>query len=314
MRGDAVPTCSYRGNAAVRVTTDLGSEAAFCAACGTKKAAGRCPRCDPTPRSPSPLVRTVALVLAVVLAGAVVAALVSLSAKLDTAQRDLQATRAELQALDERVAAAGVTANAASERAASLEAELRDEPKPDETAQRTQESVFQVQVGRGAASAWVAARSGGTATLVTNYHVVHEDWIAGVRDVELRRGDQSYPAQITAVREGADLALLTATVGAAALPRAAGEPSVGEPIMAVGAPLGLEGSVSSGIVSALRVEQGRRFIQFSAPIGPGSSGGPVVNLSGEVVGVTVLKAVGGGAEGLSFAIPIDEVCVDLLPC
>jgi hypothetical protein len=89
---------------------------------------------------------------------------------------------------------------------------------------------------------------------------------------------------------------------------------VGEEVVAIGSPLSLESTVSNGIVSAIRtVEEERgRFLQITAPISPGSSGGPLFNMAGEVVGITTSHLVGG--ESLNFAIPIDDVKdLSLLP-
>jgi len=78
----------------------------------------------------------------------------------------------------------------------------------------------------------------------------------------------------------------------------------GQPVFAIGAPLGLERSVSQGIVALRnRLDGGRLFIQTTAQISPGNSGGPLFNLKGEVVGVNNMKIVAQGAEGLGFAIP-----------
>lgn len=78
----------------------------------------------------------------------------------------------------------------------------------------------------------------------------------------------------------------------------------GQPVFAIGNPLGLERSVSEGIVSVKnRLIDGRLFIQTTAQINPGNSGGPLFNLRGEVVGVNNMKVTGFGAEGLGFAIP-----------
>ena len=78
----------------------------------------------------------------------------------------------------------------------------------------------------------------------------------------------------------------------------------GQPVFAIGAPLGLERSVSQGIVSLRnRQEDGRLYIQTTTQINPGNSGGPLFNLRGEVVGVNNMKIVAAGAEGLGFAIP-----------
>lgn len=78
----------------------------------------------------------------------------------------------------------------------------------------------------------------------------------------------------------------------------------GQPVFAIGAPLGLERSVSQGIISLKnRLESGRMYIQTTTQINPGNSGGPLFNLRGEVVGVNNMKIVAAGAEGLGFAIP-----------
>ncbi len=82
---------------------------------------------------------------------------------------------------------------------------------------------------------------------------------------------------------------------------------VGEEVVAIGNPLSLESTVSNGIVSGLRTdeEEGGKFLQITAPISPGSSGGPLFNMAGEVVGITTSHLVGG--QNLYFAIPIVDV-------
>lgn len=84
----------------------------------------------------------------------------------------------------------------------------------------------------------------------------------------------------------------------------------GDPVFAIGNPLGLERSVSQGIVGRRnRAEEGLAFIQTTTQINPGNSGGPLFNSRGEVVGVTNMKIMGG--EGLGFAIPI-RYAIDFL--
>ncbi len=82
---------------------------------------------------------------------------------------------------------------------------------------------------------------------------------------------------------------------------------VGEEVVAIGNPLSLESTVSNGIVSAIRTveDEGGKFVQVTAPISPGSSGGPLFNMAGEVVGITTSHIKGG--ENLNFAIPINDV-------
>ncbi len=87
----------------------------------------------------------------------------------------------------------------------------------------------------------------------------------------------------------------------------------GQRVFAVGSPLGLERSVSEGIVSLRnRLINGRLHVQTTAEISPGNSGGPLFNYRGEVVGVNNMKVVATGAEGLGFSIPVRTVKTFLL--
>jgi S1-C subfamily serine protease len=83
-------------------------------------------------------------------------------------------------------------------------------------------------------------------------------------------------------------------------------PQEGESIVVIGNPFGLEGSVTNGIVSAVRDIPGfGRIIQITAPISPGSSGSPVVNMQGQVIGVATLQVAGG--QSVNFAIPSERI-------
>ncbi len=82
----------------------------------------------------------------------------------------------------------------------------------------------------------------------------------------------------------------------------------GEGVFAVGNPLGLERSLSEGIIALKsRLLSGQTYVQTTAALSPGNSGGPLFNMAGEVIGVNSLKAVAQGAEGLSFSIPVNRV-------
>lgn len=80
------------------------------------------------------------------------------------------------------------------------------------------------------------------------------------------------------------------------------QPEVGEKIYAIGNPKGLSGTISEGIVSGIRSMENKSLIQITAPISPGSSGGPVINNKGEVIGVAVGTLTSG--QNLNFAIPV----------
>ena len=295
------------------VTQAQGARGVFCTNCGRAKVDGRCPDCDPVmpvPESGPPVARSAFTVVRV---AAGVAALLTVLLLMYELVR-IGDLRGDITALRRDMKAQSVTAGKTASRLAELEAEIHNQPKPAEVAKRVQASVFLVRAGESGGSAWVVTSESGSSKLITNYHVINEKWLNDERDVEIKKDDRTWPARIEKVSEGADLALLSVSEAFTPLPRAAAEPSVGDSVLAVGSPLGLEGTVSTGVVSALRTEDGDRFIQFSAPVSPGSSGGPLVDQRGEVIGVTVFKAVTEGAEGLGFAVPVKRVCESLIAC
>ncbi|HWO41347.1 MAG TPA: trypsin-like peptidase domain-containing protein, partial [Candidatus Eisenbacteria bacterium] len=147
--------------------------------------------------------------------------------------------------------------------------------------------------------------------IVTNNHVV-EDAVAIT--VKLSDGTE-FQAKVIGRDPRIDLALIKVTKNEKMVPLVLGESDklqVGEWVIAIGNPFGLRNSVSVGIVSAKRRQLGLGvfddFIQTDAPVNPGSSGGPLIDLSGRVVGVTTAIASDTGANtGIGFAIPIDLV-------
>jgi putative serine protease PepD len=149
---------------------------------------------------------------------------------------------------------------------------------------------------------------------VTNYHVVAEAWTDGDSRVAVRLGDRMLPGTIDRVDANDDLAVVHVAEQLPALTVVADRPPVGSTVMAIGSPLGLDGTVTVGIVSAFRSLDGSEYLQFSAPVSPGNSGGPVIDEHGRVVGVTVAKVVYAGAEGLSLAIPVGVACSNLETC
>ena len=145
--------------------------------------------------------------------------------------------------------------------------------------------------------------------IVTNYHV-----IAGTVTGTVNRVDVDSPTKYTiqtysdlvAVDKKNDLALLEAVIpNINPLPLGDSEiVKIGEPVYVTGNPQTLQGTFSDGIISGIHNEKGRRF-QMTAPVSPGSSGGPVLNKEGKVIGVTFMKIEGG--ESLNFAIPSEYV-------
>ena len=166
------------------------------------------------------------------------------------------------------------------------------------------ESVFTLLAGPWQGSAFVIDSTANRSLLVTNYHVLRTLWTAHVRRVVIRDGHTSFNGSIETVRPDADLALIEVPRALSPLEPRDGSAAVGEPVVVVGSPYGYGGTVSTGVVSAVRGP----VLQFSAPVSPGSSGGPVLDADGAVIGVAAAKVEARGAEGLSFAIPIERVC------
>jgi tetratricopeptide (TPR) repeat protein len=142
--------------------------------------------------------------------------------------------------------------------------------------------------------------------VVTNRHVIEK---SSRVEVHLIDGKKFPVKGVLAVDGEGDLALLQVDVPkhlAIPLPIIRAVPQEGESVVVVGNPFGLEGSVSNGIVSAVREISGYgKIIQITAPISPGSSGSPVVNMYGQVIGIASLQAAEG--QSLNFAIPSERI-------
>ena len=148
----------------------------------------------------------------------------------------------------------------------------------------------------------------GDGVILTNAHVV-----ANADEVTVRLTDQrEFKAKVVGTDKRTDVALLK--IEAKDLPKVTiGDPEklkVGEWVVAIGKPFGLENTMTAGIVSAkgrdLPQENLVPFIQTDAAVNPGTSGGPLFNLKGEVIGInSMIFSRTGGYMGLSFAIPID---------
>jgi len=141
--------------------------------------------------------------------------------------------------------------------------------------------------------------------IVTNYHVIETGNVAIVKfpDDTAFRVDGVLAAD--KVRDLAVIKIHGKTFRALALGDS-DDIQVGEEVVAIGNPLSLESTVSNGIISGVRTskQQGGKFLQTTAPISRGSSGGPLFNMFGEVVGINVMFLEGG--ESLNFAIPVND--------
>ena len=142
--------------------------------------------------------------------------------------------------------------------------------------------------------------------IITNRHVIER---SSRVEVHLLDGKKFPVKGVIAVDGEGDLALLQVDIPAQyvrPLPIVRNVPQEGESIVVIGNPFGLEGSVSNGIVSAVREISGYgKIIQITAPISPGSSGSPVVNMMGQVIGIATLQAAEG--QSLNFAVPAERI-------
>jgi TPR repeat protein len=138
--------------------------------------------------------------------------------------------------------------------------------------------------------------------IVTNYHVIQ---CGRQATVTLQNGDAYDNVQVLDVDARKDIALVK--IKALDLhPIRLGNSTavqVGDPVYALGNPMGLTDTLSEGIISGIRQQTGYKVLQVTAPYTHGSSGGPLLNAKGEVIGITSLVFGGGG--NLNFAIPID---------
>ena len=175
--------------------------------------------------------------------------------------------------------------------------------------------------GGGTGSGSIYKSSATSSYIITNNHVVNTSGATATIKVELSNGDQ-YPATIVGQDSGYDIAVLKIQMGN--LPAVtigdSTKVSVGDPVLAIGSPLGLASTVTSGIVSALNrpVSTGTvdaqsyvDAIQTDAAINPGNSGGALIDAQGRIIGVnsaiaTLSSGSTSGSIGLGFSIPINE--------
>ena len=174
------------------------------------------------------------------------------------------------------------------------------------------EAVVQVRTPGGLGSGFIINEDG---FLITNFHVIEGETQISVEVYHQHNGQlerKSYKdVKIIAMNKFDDITLLK--IDDKDAPKFAHVPlgdsdalAVGETVFAIGSPLGLERTVTEGILSTkTREMQGSLYLQTTAQINPGNSGGPLFNLRGEVIGVTNMKITFG--EGLGFAIPISAV-------
>lgn len=177
-------------------------------------------------------------------------------------------------------------------------------PQQPQPRQGPQQPAPRRDVPRGLGSGFILSADG---YVMTNAHVVR-----GADEITVSTSDRrEFKAKVIGTDTRTDVALIK--VEATGLPAVRmGDPNklrVGEWVIAIGSPFGLENTVTAGIVSAKSRDTGDflPFIQTDVAVNPGNSGGPLINMRGEVVGInSQIFTTSGAYNGISFAIPIDE--------
>jgi serine protease Do len=181
-------------------------------------------------------------------------------------------------------------------------------PQPDNPNDDDEPEEFRSDAG---GSGFVISPDG---LVVTNFHVIE-----GATSVKVHLGDRDYPAQIKGTDKATDIALLKIDAGRPLRYLELGDSDgvrVGDWVMAVGNPLNLDKTVTTGVVSAKGRSLGisdasfENFIQTDAAINFGNSGGPLINMQGQVVAIAT--AINWGAENIGFAVPVNTL-KEILP-
>jgi S1-C subfamily serine protease len=210
-------------------------------------------------------------------------------------------------------------AEAGAKPAEAKPAEARPaEARPGDGKERTAAQIFadfapavvtisvKTAIGEGGGTGFIIDGSG---TIGTNYHVIDD---ATEIKVKLMDGTLAEEVEILAENEAQDLALLRIKTPKQLVAVTLGDSekvTVGERAVSIGNPLGLEHTLTDGLISARRMLHGKRMLQMSTPVSPGNSGGPLFNLRGEVIGVSTGVYHGHSmlAQNLNLAMPINDL-------
>jgi S1-C subfamily serine protease len=244
------------------------------------------------------------------LAGAVVA-LVSLRNEQSHRASDVRNVEASVAQMQGEIAALSARDRALSKRVAGTQKSLlQTQAGVAPLAARVLRSVFTIDTPNGLGTGWAAWNEQGVTYLVTANHVVADALASGTRQVTVRRKGTTWKGVIGATDPVNDLAVVR-VIGDIAPPlwqhpNKSLAPLPGDKLLLVGSPYGLEGTVTTGVVSRVTYDT----LQTDAAANPGNSGGPAVDATGQVVGVLL----SGGAENLNFNVPIQRACVAIRKC
>lgn len=275
---------------------------------------------DEDPEAPAPAAterrswRRIAVVAAVVLLALTVLAtdvtLLRLNAAAERDRRMLAALAAQEEATARRLTELGQREES---ELASVKGKLAAQLDSAAITGKVLPAVVTIETPDGTGSGFAVSARNGTTSIVTAFHVVAGVWRSGARGVRVKGSSGPIDGTITNASEDDDLALVTVSATLPVLAISLTKPDDGEPVLVAGSPKGLDGTVTSGIVSSTkRTVGGKAFVQFSAAVNPGNSGGPLVNRSGKVLGVVTLGST--TTEGLAMAVPSSRLCAALPAC
>ena len=179
-------------------------------------------------------------------------------------------------------------------------------------AQEAAPAVFTIYTPDGQGTGFGFFSDGSSTWIATNFHVIQH---AGApATVLIKQGGEEWSGRPSRWDAAADIALVKVDSVLPVLGSGYGQghdPKMGDPVLAFGSPEGFQATATVGIISAIR----SRWIQTDAQINPGSSGGPLLNVRGEVIGITSV-GFGAGRSGPGFAIDVRELCtlLDFAEC
>ena len=230
-----------------------------------------------------------------------------LESNLSTLEGNYSALDGNVSRVKGDVSALGEDVAALEEDISALEGDFSTLETPEnallEVIATLESTVVRIDTNRGGGSGVIISSSG---YVLTNLHIIQG---VNIITVTLASGE-TYDVTVSQRHEHLDIAILKITSNRTDFPVAtlgsSADVTVGEDVVAIGYALGLQGpaTFTKGIISAVRIDEldGHEYVQTDAAVNPGNSGGPLVNLKGEVIGINTW----GFTETINFAIPIDE--------
>jgi S1-C subfamily serine protease len=286
----------------------------FCGGCGSRvetehEAAPIQPEPLPAARR-SPLAGFALAVAVIGFAIGVVGVLLAVSER-DARSRAQRSDRAQITSLRHELAGLSAKSSILAGKVSATEKKLSSsEAGVAPLAARVLRSVFTVDTPTGLGTGWVAWTRDGDTYLITANHVAQDAIFYGTHKVKIRQKSHSWTGTIIRTDSTNDLAVIrvNGTIAPALwqTPDPSLAPDPGDRLLLVGSPYGLEGTVTTGVVSRVAYDE----IQTDAAANPGNSGGPAVDMNGNVVGVLL----SGGGENINFLRPIQRACVAIRSC